>query len=436
MKPHLIVKLKIGVPAQNPLSWDEMITEKGGAIASLHPNVDGVFSRHRLPIWVAREYRSTQEDCSWSPEEITSGLNRIYRVILREDTFIPPALIDEIASLPVVEYVHVGQIASPDLPAAQLSIQTDKWSREAVGVPEAHYWTEGHSDVTVAVLDTGIALTHPELTDVLLPGRDFVDILDGGDQFFGDYLDADADPSDLVGHGTHVAGIIGATGRAMPRGIAPRCRILPVRVLGAMRQGSRRVGAGLVDNINVALKWAVDKGADVINMSFGIPHTGGGLPHREVVEYALQRGVTLVAAVGNDGQEKLYYPGALPGVIAVGATDAEDRVAAFSTYGSQVTVSAPGMDIFSSYLDNGYAFASGTSQAAPFVTGAVALLHSFARERVGRRLNSQDIRRILVRTADRSDSRYRNLHAGYGRLNISDAMRFLDHELDYDRRYR
>lgn len=436
MKPHIIIKLGSGVPTPEVLSWEEVISNKSLAMSSLHPSIDAVIAHYRMPVWVTREYRPAKNSDGWSIEELTSGLNRIYRLILYGTSAIPPSMIDEIALLPVVEYVRVGHIAAPYLPVAQFSVHTDTWSRAAVGVSEAHYWTNGHPDVTVALLDTGVALTHPELADTLLPGYDFVDIIDGGEQFFGDYLQADPDPTDLVGHGTHVAGIIAATGRSMPRGVAPRCRILPVRVLGAMKQGSRRVGAGLVDNINSALKWAVDKGADVINMSFGIPHISGGLPHREVVEYAMQRGVTLVAAAGNDGQEKLYYPGALPGVIAVGATDAEDRVAPFSTFGPQVTISAPGADIFSSYLENGYAFASGTSQSAPFVTGAAALLHSLARERVGRRLEGQAIRRLLIRTADRSDSHYRNSYAGYGRLNIPDALRLLDHECNLERRYK
>jgi subtilisin family serine protease len=180
-----------------------------------------------------------------------------------------------------------------------------------------------------------------------------------------------------------------------------------------------------VDNINTGLKWAIDQGADVVNMSFGLPHEGGGLPHHEVVEYGLRRGVVMVAAAGNDGHEKLYYPGSLPGVIAVGATDPDDAVAAFSTYGPQVLVTAPGTEIYSSFPEGSYAFASGTSQASPFVAGAVALLQSVSLERTGRRLDLDAVRRLLVGTADRPDARFRRPRGGYGRLNVGDAVRLL-----------
>src|SRR3712207_9142629 len=94
---------------------------------------------------------------------------------------------------------------------------------------------------------------------------------------------------------------------------------MAVRVLASLRSGDAVQGAGIVDNINVAIKWVVDRGVDVINMSLGIRHTGGGLPHEDVIRYALDRGVSVVAASGNDGTDPKYYPGALPGVVAVGA---------------------------------------------------------------------------------------------------------------------
>jgi subtilisin family serine protease len=341
-------------------------------------------------------------------------------------------LADAITLLPEVEYARPGAIAVTSLPAPNaqaMGIFTDRESRDAIFLPEAHNWSRGDERITVAVLDSGVCLTHPELSDTLLPGFDFVDVLGDADEFLGDAVEADPDPTDEVGHGTHVAGIVAAKGENMPEGVAPLCRILPVRVLGALRQGERRVGAGLIDNINSALKWAVDKGADIINMSFGIRHEGGGLPHREVVEYALSRGVTLVAATGNDGLEELYYPGALPGVIAVGAAEADGEKASFSTYGPQVMLVAPGTEVFSAYRENGYAYASGTSQAAPFVSGAAALLKSYAMERAGRRLSDRQIKHLLKHTADRPDNRLRTRQTGYGQINVADALRLLDYRL-------
>ena len=253
-------------------------------------------------------------------------------------------------------------------------------------------------------------------------GADFVNILDGASEFIGDVIDADPRPDDEVGHGTHVAGIVGARGRQMPVGVAPRCLIMPVRVLATMERDGERVGAGLVENINAGVKYAIDNGADIINMSLGVRHEGGGLPHQEVVDYAHSNDVVIVAAAGNDGRENLYYPGAFPTVVAVGSAREDGSVSEFSTYGPQVAVIAPGENIYSANPGNDFAFASGTSQAAPFVAGAAALVQSVAK-RAGGRFGDGEIKDILTATSDRLDHRYRNRRAGYGRLNAADALR-------------
>jgi subtilisin family serine protease len=426
VKPHLVVRLRPGVVAPAVAAWHASVDDKAGAADGLTPAVDAVLRSHRLPVWVTREHAPAAGDAPWNDDEVASGLDRIFRLILREDRAIPPALVDDVTLLPEVEYARIGRIGATELaPARTQSTRTDAWSREIIGLREAHVWGTGSPGITIAVLDTGVDVGHAELQEAVRPGYDFVDIVDGAETFFADFLGADADPSDPVGHGTHVSGIAVARGSQMPVGVAPGCRLLPVRVLGAMRQGGRPIGAGLVDNINTGLKWAIDQGAQVVNMSFGLPRVGGGLPHREVVEYGLRRGVVMVAAAGNDGQEKLYYPGSLPGVIAVGATDPEDEVASFSTYGPQVLVTAPGTDIYSSFPEGGYAFASGTSQASPFVAGAVALLQSIALELTGQRLDPDAVRHLLVRTADRPDAQFRTARGGFGRLNVGDAVRLL-----------
>lgn len=418
------------VPLPDAPHWQEVIRDKSLVSETLYPSVDRLLQQRKIPVWVTREYRPSRTQ--WTPDEYTHGLQRVFRLILQKDESLPDDLVDAITLLPEVEYARPGTIAVVSLPtptAQSMGVSTDRESREAIYLPEAHRWSRGDERIIIAILDTGVCLTHPELNGVLIPGYDFVDILSGADEFLGDAVEADPDPADEVGHGTHVAGIVAAKGKKMPEGVAPLCRIMPVRVLGAMRQGERRVGAGLIDNINSALKWAVDNGADVINMSFGIKHEGGGLPHREVVEYALSQGVTLIAATGNDGQDALYYPGALPGVIAVGAADSRGEKAPFSTYGPQVTLAAPGTEVFSAYRDDGYAYASGTSQAAPFVSGAAALLKSFALERGGHRLSDHQIKHLLKHTADRYDSQFRTRQTGYGKINVADALRLLDYRL-------
>ena len=400
------------------------------AQSHLHPAVDHLLAAYNLPVWVTQEYRPAGQN--WDAAEQASGLNRIYRLILQQDRPIPDRLIQELAALPIIELVQVGAIAQADLPnlrPRQLSVTTDEQSRKAIYLDEAHRYSQGDSRITVAVLDTGITLSHPELQDALMPGRDFVDILDGAGQFIGDYLGYDDMPDDEVGHGTHVAGIIAGKGIHMPLGVVPQCKILPVRVLGAMERGSKRVGAGLVDNINAGIKWAIDQGADVINMSLGIKHTSGGLPHQEVVDYARQKGVSIVAASGNDGREALYYPAALPHVITVGAVDEAGNVAGFSTYGHQVDLAAPGTNIYSAHLKDDYAFSTGTSHASPFVAGAVALLKSYALTRQHRPLSDRQIKHILKHTADRIDTQFKHRKAGFGRLNLLDALRLLDYKL-------
>jgi subtilisin family serine protease len=339
-------------------------------------------------------------------------------------------MIDEISLLPIVERVHPGAIVVGEIPPTSQSLgaNTGQRARDAIGLDEAHRFTRGDTAITVAVLDTGVCLSHPELRGKLLPGYDFVNIIDGHNEFLGDFLDYDDSPDDEVGHGTHVAGIIAGQGIAMPEGVAPRCKVLPIRVLGAMKHGNERRGAGLEDNINSGLKLAIDRKVDVVNMSLGMQRVGGGLPHEDIVKYAQLKGVTIVAASGNDGQENLYYPGALPGVITVGAFDDAGEVAAFSTYGQQVSFVAPGTDVYSSYLDDDYAFSSGTSHAAPFVAGGVLLLKSYARSR-GRRLSDKQVKHVLKHTADKVGRGFRHPKAGFGRLNLADALRLLEFRL-------
>lgn len=431
MKPHIKLKIRQGFSIAQLPHWQDFSSDPKLAKTHLHPSIDNLFETYNLPIWMTREYRSAHQD--WDAAEQASGLDRVYRLILQQQRSIPNRLIQELAALPIVEEVRVGEVAQSDLPQLlpqPMSATTDERSRRAIYLDEAHRYTLGDPNITVAVLDTGITLSHPELQEVLLPGYDFVDILDGATKFVGDYLGYDDIPDDEVGHGTHVAGIIAGKGRNMPLGVVPQCKILPVRVLGAMKRGNKRVGAGLVDNINSGIKWAIDRGADVINMSLGIQHTGGGLPHQEVVTYAQRRGVTIVAASGNDGREQLYYPGALPYVIAVGAVDELGNIAHFSTYGKQVDLVAPGTNIYSTYLNNDYAFSTGTSHASPFVAGAVAMLKSYALQKRGERLSDSQVKYLLKHTADRIDSRFKHRKAGFGKLNPIDALRLLEYKIN------
>ena len=429
MKPHLILKMKKAVPRKLPY-WEDIILSKSGVPNRFGHTVDKlIVDKYKLSFWLSHNYRPKAKN--WSNEEIRCGLNRIYRLILQKNTSIPRQLIDEIRLLPEIEYVRLSDVANSELPKHQFtnaSSLSQKYRNNGIALKEAHWFSKGHPDIRIAVLDTGFEMEHPEIKHALLPGKDFVNILNGTSTFIGDYLELDDDPDDEVGHGTHVAGIIAGKGVKMPLGVVPECKIIPIKVLGAMKKGDTVVGAGLIDNINNGIKWAVDQGVDVINMSLGIKHMGGGLPHEEVIQYALEKGISVVAASGNDGTNDKYYPGALPGVIAVGASNDRGEVAPFSTFGGHVSLIAPGVNVYSAYLDDKYVASSGTSQAAPFVAGAIALIKSFALS-LGKKLNNDHITYLLKQTSDRINQQWKDPKAGYGLLNILDALKLLKYKI-------
>lgn len=417
------------LPRQVPY-WVPFINDKSVVVTHFHPDFDRIFDNCHFKFWVTYEYDSKGRD--WDAMERASGLHRTYRIILQEDYTLPENLLPQIAALPFVERVTALTIAEANLPryAPVSQAQTVFTDVNAlIHVAYAKTFTKGHSDIRVAVMDTGVNLSHKELQGKLGKGADFVN-LEGIDtsEFIGDVKDYDDVPEDEVGHGTHVSGIIAAKGAEMEEGMCPDCTIMPVRVLATLKNNGRLVGAGIIDNINNGIKWAVDNGAHIINMSLGIKHTAGGLPHEDVINYALSKNVTIVAASGNDGSPEKYYPGALPGVIAVGAVDQTGEVTNFTSYGADISVVAPGLNIYSCYAHNGYAFASGTSQASPFVTGTVALMKSYAKE-VGASLANSDIVYILRHTSDKTDNRLRNQRAGYGLINLVDAFKLLKYIL-------
>jgi thermitase len=434
LKPHIIIKLHRPLPHSLPY-WEEVLTDKRQAPTSLLPEVDRLMAQHHLPFWATQNYPSRQK--GWTPSEIKNGFPRIYRLVLQYDRYISPRLLTAIEAIPEVESGRSGQIAQIPLPEPQLAQATalsSPYRQNTMRLREAHQYTKGHPGISIAVLDTGFELSHPEIRQALLPGKDFVNIIDGTKQFIGDHLEYDDYPEDEVGHGTHVAGILAGRGIKMPIGVAPRCKILPVKVLGALQRNGSLVGAGLVDNIDNGIKWAVDQGASIINMSLGLRQSGGGLPHREVIRYALAKGVTIIAASGNDGRQERYYPGALPGVIAVGAADDRGHPAPFSTFGDHISVLAPGVNIYSSFLRQGYTASSGTSQSTPFVAGAIALLKAFALK-LGKPLADRQIKYILKNTADKISPRFKDLRAGFGNLNVLDAIKLLQYLLNKNQSY-
>jgi subtilisin family serine protease len=212
--------------------------------------------------------------------------------------------------------------------------------------------------ITVAVLDTGVDLNHPQLVGRLVPGYDFVDNDDQPDDLpNGINDDEDGLFDEGVGHGTHIAGIITA--------MAPDAKVMPVRVLNSD-------GAGTLFDVVQGVVFAADRGAQVINLSFS---AGENSPFfAAAINYALDRRVVLVAAAASDAGY-LEYPAAYLGVIAVGATKKGRIITDFSLPHAQlVDVFAPGELIYSTYTGGGFAWWSGTSMAAPFVSAEAAIL--------------------------------------------------------------
>lgn len=216
--------------------------------------------------------------------------------------------------------------------------------------------TMGSDAVVIAIVDTGVDLDHPDLAAKLVPGTDFVN---------GDDV-----PDDDNGHGTHCAGIAAAaTNNSLGvAGVAPNCKIMPVKVLDAS-------GNGYLSTVAQGIRYAADGGAKVISLSLG--STAASQTLQQAVNYALSKGALVVAAAGNEGTTVRFYPAACNGVVSVAASDSSDARAAFSNYGSWVSVAAPGVRILSTWPGDAYAYASGTSMATPFVAGAAAVLFSY-----------------------------------------------------------
>ena len=228
-----------------------------------------------------------------------------------------------------------------------------QWALSVIGAPKA--WlalAEDAPKVTVAVIDSGVCLDHPDLG-----GR----ILSNG----YDFIEDDKIPQDELGHGCGVAGIIAANidNGIGVAGVAPNAMILPVRVLDAN-------GIGTYSDVAAGIVYAVDEGAQIINLSLGGVNPSNVL--NDAIDYAVAHDVEVVAAAGNTGAEVLY-PAAYKPVIAVGSLDPDLQMSSFSSRGDEIDVWAPGRDILVLSPNNTYVFQNGTSFAAPNLTGQKVL---------------------------------------------------------------
>jgi subtilisin family serine protease len=310
--------------------------------------------------------------------------------------------------------------ASKRLPNDPLYPQ--QWAYAHINAPQAWYTTVGDGGPIVAVLDTGVDLTHPDLAANLVPGATFVSANDNCPA-------PPSSPSDDNGHGTHVAGIVAAVGDngVGVAGMNWHARLMPVKVLDCKGSGgSLEVAEGI--------RYAVDHGARVINMSLGMSCPQDSKEQcppgllTDAVAYAVSKGVVVVAASGNLGSGATpgaaFWPAAYPGVIGVGATDSSDKVTSFSNYGYFVDVVAPGYSILSTYPRSlnavGYAYESGTSMSTPFVSGLAALLLS-----VNPSLSTTDVTNDILLSARDLGTPGWDPAYGYGLIDAGAALRRL-----------
>ncbi len=249
-----------------------------------------------------------------------------------------------------------------------------QWGLDTIDAYGAWDITLGGEETIIAVLDTGIDWNHPDLSANIWTntqgyhGYNFID-----DNWFpmDDNINGYDDDGDYVSniytyHGTHVAGIMGATidNAVGIAGIA-QVKLMAVKVMNDS-------GEGTDSTVSSGVRWAVDNGARVIVMSLGLD--GLSTPLQNAVNYATSRGVVLVASAGNSGTSVLSYPAAFPNVISVGASDNLDRRASFSNFGLNLDVMAPGVGIYSTQGGGSYQSLSGTSAAAPHVAAVAALM--------------------------------------------------------------
>ncbi|MCO4851135.1 serine protease Isp [Bacillus vallismortis] len=240
-------------------------------------------------------------------------------------------------------------------------------------------------DVKIAVLDTGCDTSHPDLKSQIIGGKNFTDD-DGGKE---DVI------SDYNGHGTHVAGTIAANdSNGGISGVAPEASLLIVKVLGGAN------GSGQYEWIINGINYAVEQKVDIISMSLGGPSDVPEL--KEAVKNAVKNGVLVVCAAGNEGDgnertEELSYPAAYNEVIAVGSVSIARELSEFSNTNKEIDLVAPGEHILSTLPNKKYGKLTGTSMAAPHVSGALALIKSYEEESFQRKLSETEVYAQLIR---------------------------------------
>ncbi|MCW5878229.1 MAG: S8 family serine peptidase [Anaerolineales bacterium] len=347
-----------------------------------------------------------------------SNLEKLGTVLLSVNPGEELAIAENLLLLPGIRFAEPNYLVEPAL-APSDALWPQQYGPAQIGAPAAWDITTGSADTVLAIIDSGIDLGHPEFAGRILPGYDFID--------------RDKTPNDQCGHGTHVAGIAAAAGDNAQgiAGIAWNVKIMPLKVLAGPNSPFGPCG-GTTASVADALIWAADRNVDIINLSIGTSAPSALM--QNATYYAYQKGVALFAAAGNAGTSPVFYPAAYPWVMAVGATNVLEERASYSNFGAGLDIMAPGSDILSttprgyfyysdpaSYgLSHNYDFLSGTSMAAPFVSGSAALLASLPGYDTPDRIYEG-----ITTTAADMEAVGMDANTGYGLLQLDAAMAYL-----------
>ncbi len=408
----VLLKVQLGVS----------IDKTGGKVTSNDPELSAVLNKYQ-----AKDVKEL-----FPFDKSGTLLSRTYKLVFDKnaDLF---SIIADLYKVECVDYAHLNYIAKP-CAVPNDSSWSKQWGKQKIDCQDAWDLFTGSDNIVVAVVDTGIDYTHPDLADNMwinqaeIPDNGLDDDNNGYvDDYYGyDFANNDSDPigDDNNQHGTHVAGIIGAVANNTTGldenivGVMWDCRLM------ALKAGGDKTGFTSEDIVK-AIRYAADNGANVINMSFGGYYSTD--EQQSIVEYANNKGVVLVAAAGNDNKSRISYPAGYDDVIAVAATDQNDVKASFSNFGTWVDISAPGVDILSTIPNNKYDSWDGTSMACPMVSGVCGLLLGYA-DSLSKSLNPAQVESVLFETADNIDEQNPNYigYLGAGRVNAYKALDYLN----------
>jgi type VII secretion-associated serine protease mycosin len=316
--------------------------------------------------------------------------------IFRSSTKAYDELCQYFQSIPSVAYCEPNYIYLQNEIPNDLLYSRYQWNLPVIDTEEGWTLSRGKKSVTIAVIDSGVDLNHPDLVHRLQTGYNV--------------LAENNIPEDDNGHGTHVAGIIASepNNHEGVAGITWFNRVMPIKALNAD-------GYGTSFDVAKGIRWAVDHGAKVINLSLGNYQPSTVL--EEAIRYAYSHDVVLVAASGNDSTSQPSFPAAYPEVISVGAVNPDLSFATYSNYGNYLDVVAPGTNIASTFSQHRYAALSGTSMAAPHVTALAGLIRS-----INPHLTNDDVKQIIINTATDLGNNGKDPYYGYGLINVYRAL--------------